>query len=325
MTRLRIGTRGSLLALWQANHVKARLEALGAGLTVELVVIKTRGDLILDVPLALVGGKGLFVKELEEALLRDEADLAVHSMKDVPARLADGLTLAAISAREDASDALVFPLAQPAASASEDPLAPLAHGARVGTSSLRRMCQLLARRPDLDVIALRGNVDTRVRKLDAGEYDAIVLATAGLTRLGHAARIGVRLPLTLSLPAAGQGALGIETRAADAATRAKVVAAMHDEAGACAVRAERALLLRVEGGCQAPIAAHAQLVGGELTLEALVGSPDGLRVVRGIRRGPADAPESLGHALADELLARGAATILAECHAAIQPLSPPRA
>lgn len=304
MDRIRIGTRGSALALWQANHVKARLEAAEARLAVELVVIKTKGDKILDAPLAKIGGKGLFVKEIEEALLRGDVDLAVHSMKDVPAEMTPGLVLAAISAREDPHDAIVSP---------HGGLAALPPGAHVGTSSLRRVCQLRARRPDLRITPLRGNVDTRLRRLDAGEFDAIVLAAAGLQRLGHGARIAERLPFDVCLPAIGQGALGLQARADDAATIRRARAAMHDETAWACVMAERTVMACLEGGCQTPMAAHAVEVDGLLAVAALVGTPDGKETIRVTARGPVGDPERVGRAAAEELLARGAAPILERC------------
>ena len=303
--RIVIGTRGSALALWQANHVKSRLEARTPGLSVELVVIKTKGDKILDAPLAKVGGKGLFVKEIEEALSRREVDLAVHSMKDVPAELQPGLVLAAVSTREDPHDAVV--------TRSGVGLASVPRGGVVGTSSLRRVCQLMALRPDVKTVPLRGNVDTRLKKLDAGEFDAIVLAAAGLVRLGHAGRIGERLSFASCLPAIGQGALGLETRAGDERVIAKVREAMHDESAAACVLAERAFLGRLEGGCQTPIAGHATLRDGVLELEGLVGEADASVMLRDrVTGSPAD-PAALGVMLADRLLARGAAGILARC------------
>ena len=297
-----IGTRGSALALWQANHVKATLERLH-GVSVSLQVIKTVGDKILDAPLAKVGGKGLFVKELEEALLRRETDLAVHSMKDVPTEMPAGLVLTAISAREDPHDVAV--------TRDGRGLWEQRQGAKVGTSSLRRVCQILHRRPDFEVESLRGNVDTRLRKLDEGQYDAIVLAAAGLRRLGHADRISESLSLDASLPAIGQGALGLECREDDAEVRALLVP-LHDAATAAAVRCERAFLARLEGGCQTPIAAHATVRGDRLAVEGLVGRVDGTEILRGSSDGPAADPESLGVKLAEELLGRGAAKILEE-------------
>ncbi|HTM22599.1 MAG TPA: hydroxymethylbilane synthase [Kofleriaceae bacterium] len=301
--KTRIATRGSALALWQANHVRDALRAREPGLEVDLVVIKTQGDKILDVPLAAVGGKGLFVKEIEQALVDGAADIAVHSMKDVPADLAPGLTMAAMSAREDPRDALV--------SAGGRRFAELPVGARVGTSSLRRQCQLLAARSDLRILTLRGNVPTRLRKLDDGDYDAVVLAAAGLVRLGHADRITEHLDPALSLPAVGQGVLGLETRADDAASIARVRAALHDADGADQVIAERAFLARLGGGCQTPLAAHATLAGPDLWIQGLVGTPDGTRILRAQRSGPRAQAADLGRQVADELLAQGAAAILA--------------
>ncbi len=306
MSTLVVATRGSALALWQANHVKAKLEADDPELRVTLLVLKTKGDKILDVPLAQVGGKGLFVKEIEEALLRKDAQLAVHSMKDVPAELESGLILAAVSAREDAHDVLI--------SKGNQRLAELPQGAHVGTSSLRRVCQLRAVRPDLRISALRGNVDTRLRKLDEGEYDAIVLAAAGLLRLGHGDRISERLPFDISLPAIGQGALGLETRADDPDAIARVRRVLHDEVTAACVTAERAFLARLHGGCQTPIAAHARLAEGVLQMEGLVGATDGSTILRLTTAGPPAAAASLGRALADEMLAKGAAKVLGSHH-----------
>ncbi|MBI4510593.1 MAG: hydroxymethylbilane synthase [Deltaproteobacteria bacterium] len=302
-----IGTRGSALALWQANHVKARLEAADPGLSVELRVIKTKGDKILDAPLSQVGGKGLFVKEIEEALLAGQVDLAVHSMKDVPAELMPGLILAAVSQREDPRDVLV--------SRHAGGLDGLPPGGHVGTSSLRRICQLKARRPDLRIAPLRGNVDTRLRRLDAGDFDAVVLAAAGLVRLGHAARITEHLSADVSLPAVGQGALGLETREGDAATRDRVVGVLHDVSTADCVAAERAFLGRLNGGCQAPIGAHATLADGAISLDGLVGEVDGASILRAHVGGPRNRALSLGQELAEMLLARGAAEIIDRCRA----------
>ena len=304
-----IGTRGSALALWQANHVKATLEGLH-GVKVSLRVIKTQGDKILDAPLAKVGGKGLFVKELEEALLRREADLAVHSMKDVPTEMPAGLVLTATSVREDPHDVAV--------TRDGRGLWEQRQGARVGTSSLRRVCQVLARRPDFQVESLRGNVDTRLRKLDEGQVDAIVLAAAGLKRLGHGHRISETLSFEVSLPAIGQGALGLQCRIDDAEVRA-LVAPLDDPTTAAAVRCERAFLLRLQGGCQTPIAAHAVVAGDRLAVEGLVGRIDGTEILRGRLDGPLGDPESLGVQLADDLLARGAEKIL-DAMRALNPL-----
>jgi hydroxymethylbilane synthase len=299
---LRIATRRSQLALWQAEHVAERLRAHHPGVEVELLGLSTQGDRILDVPLAKIGGKGLFVKELETAMLEGRADLAVHSIKDVPMELPAGLVLGAILPREDPRDALV--------SGRFGHLAELPPGARVGTSSLRRQCQLRAARPDLQLLDLRGNVNTRLRRLDEREYDAIVLASAGLLRLGMEARIAHAFAPQELLPAVGQGAIGVELRADDAELHA-LLAPLHDPATADCVLAERALNRRLHGGCQVPIAAHAGLRGDRLELAALVGSLDGTRIVRGERGGARADAEALGIALADELLARGADAVLA--------------
>ncbi|HBB41367.1 MAG: hydroxymethylbilane synthase [Nitrospirae bacterium CG18_big_fil_WC_8_21_14_2_50_70_55] len=305
-TTLTIGTRGSKLALWQAHWVKGELEGHHPGLTVKLSVIKTTGDKITDVPLAQVGGKGLFVKEIEEALLSRRVDLAVHSMKDVPTAFPNGLGLVVTTQREDARDALLSP--------NHASIDALPHGARVGTASLRRQAQLLARRPDLAIFPLRGNLDTRLKKLTTGEYDAILLACAGLTRLGWGAGLTHPIPLEECLPAIGQGALGIECRLDDTATRDAVAFLNHPES-ADAVGAERSLLQRLEGGCQVPIAAHGRITGEVLRLDALVGDERGTQIIRGHREGQRQDALALGTALADELLARGARQILAEFYA----------
>ena len=302
-----IATRESALALWQANHVKDRLEALHPGLRVEIRGMKTQGDRILDVPLAKIGGKGLFVKELENALLDGSADIAVHSLKDVPMTLPEGLVLGAILTRESPLDALV--------STQFDALARLPPGARVGTSSLRRHSQLLGLRPDLRIASLRGNVNTRLARLDHGDYDAIILAAAGLTRLGLAARIREVLPADILLPAVGQGILGIECRSEDAATLARIQPLIDAQTTCCAT-AERAFNRRLQGGCQVPIGGHATLCGTTLTLAGLVASLDGREVIRGRRSGPAVSAESLGVELADELLAAGADRLLRAVHEA---------
>jgi hydroxymethylbilane synthase len=305
--KLVIATRGSALALWQAEHVKARLLAVGPQLQLDLEVdfnvIKTSGDLILDVPLAKVGGKGLFVKEIEQALLANEADLAVHSMKDVPALLAPGLELCAVSTREVPWDALC----------AREPvtLATLPQGARVGTSSMRRQCQLMARRPDLQISMLRGNVPTRLRKLDEGVYDAIVLAAAGLTRLGLGERITYLLSEEESLPAVAQGVLGLEIRQGDTAMREIVRAAMNDEREEPRVEAERSFLAAMGGSCQTPLAAFAQWDGEALRVSGLCGMPDGTRVLRAQVRGEATAAAALGGELAKLLRGQGADEILA--------------
>jgi len=299
---LRLGTRGSALAITQSGWVKRQLEAAHPGLSVELVRIKTTGDKITDVPLARVGGKGLFVKEIEEALLDGSVDLAVHSMKDVPAELPAALHIAVTTRREDVRDALI--------SRSGEPLARLPHGAKVGTSSLRRRAQLLAARPDLEILPLRGNLDTRLRKLGENEMEAIILAAAGLHRMGLEARITECLAYDVMLPAIGQGALGIELRREDARAHALTKFLDHPET-AVAVVAERALLAKLEGGCQVPIAAMGRLIDGRLRLEALVADLDGRRIIRGhVEGGPGEAA-SLGLKLAEELLSQGAGEILA--------------
>jgi len=299
---IRIATRQSRLALWQAEHVAKRLRIFHPRLTVELVGMTTRGDQLLDSPLAKIGGKGLFVKELEQGILTGAADLAVHSMKDVPAELPPGLTLAVVLAREDPRDAFVS-----RHYADPDQLPP---GARVGTSSLRRQCQLAARHPELDIRPLRGNVNTRLAKLDAGEFDAIVLAAAGLKRLGMEDRITAYLTPEMSLPAIGQGVIGIECRANDARVL-NYIQALADPATQICIDAERAFNARLQGGCQVPIAGHAQLQeNNRLWLRGLVGEPDGRRIIAGDVHGAAAQAEALGVALAEKLLARGAAEIL---------------
>ncbi|OGW60976.1 MAG: hydroxymethylbilane synthase, partial [Nitrospirae bacterium RBG_16_64_22] len=300
-SRVRIGTRGSALALWQANHVSGLLKGANEELEVEIVMIKTTGDKILDSPLAQVGGKGLFVKEIEEALLSGEVDLAVHSLKDVPAFFPDGLGLAAVLEREAPRDAL---LAQRGASLDELPKC-----ARVGTSSLRRQAQLLHLRPDLEIATLRGNVDTRVRKLDSGDYDAIVLAAAGLKRMGLAGRVSAYLGIEALLPAVGQGAIGIETRVDDPETR-RIVEALNHAETRTAVSAERAFLRRLEGGGQVPIAAHAVVSGGSLMISGLVASLDGRTVIRDQVEGASDRSDALGVSLAKRILERGGREIL---------------
>jgi len=303
---LRIATRQSLLALWQAEYVKARLESLHGDLNVELVTMVTKGDKILDTPLAKIGGKGLFVKELESAMLEGRADIAVHSMKDVPMEFPEGLGLAVICERENPTDAFV--------SNTYEHLDQLPVGAIVGTSSLRREVQLRERRPDLVIKSLRGNVQTRLGKLDAGDYDAIILASAGLIRLKLEERIRYRIPAEDSLPAGGQGAVGIECRMDDQATL-DLLAPLNDEPTAIRVLAERALNRRLEGGCQVPIGCYAELEGDQVWLRGLVGRPDGTKVLRDEIRGPAAEAEALGVQLADRLLAAGADTILAEVYA----------
>ncbi|MGP3229540.1 hydroxymethylbilane synthase [Serratia bockelmannii] len=302
---IRIATRQSPLALWQAHYVQQRLMASHPGLQVELVPMVTRGDVILDTPLAKVGGKGLFVKELELALLEGRADIAVHSMKDVPVDFPAGLGLTTICEREDPRDAFV--------SNRFASLDQLPQGSVVGTSSLRRQCQLRERRPDLIVRDLRGNVGTRLAKLDNGDYDAIILAVAGLKRLGLEQRIRSPLSAEECLPAVGQGAVGIECRLDDSVTRA-LLAPLNHAATETRVRAERAMNTRLEGGCQVPIGSYAELDGDSLWLRALVGAPDGSQMVRGERRGPVAEAERMGVELAEELLARGAREILREVY-----------
>lgn len=298
---LRIATRKSALALWQAEYVKARLEHLHPDITVSLVPMVSRGDKLLDSPLAKIGGKGLFVKELEAAMMAGEADLAVHSMKDVPMEFPEGLGLYAICEREDPRDAFV--------SNRYETVAGMPAGSVVGTSSLRRQAQLMARRPDLKVHFLRGNVNTRLAKLDAGEYDAIILAAAGLMRLGFQERIGYAMAPEESLPAGGQGAVGIECRTDDTELHA-LLAPLNDHDSALRVRAERALNHRLNGGCQVPIACYALRENGEIWLRGLVGQPDGSLLISAEARGPENDPEKLGVAVADDLLAQGAQAIL---------------
>lgn len=314
---LRIASRNSPLAMWQANHVKCALEQVWPGLDVVVIGFTTRGDRILDTALSKVGGKGLFVKELEIALLEHSADIAVHSMKDVPMDLPQGLELTTICEREDARDALV--------SEHYSELNALPAGTRVGTSSLRRQCQLRSRYPELDIGDLRGNVNTRLAKLDRGEYGAIILATAGLVRLDMAARIRQRIPVGISLPAAGQGAIGIECRADDDTTKGLIRTLHHRQTALC-VDAERAVNRRLQGGCQVPVACygeihvdessasqtgHDQTRNEQLCLRALVGSVDGKTILSEEAWGNAEKGEMIGIELADRLLDRGAGKVLA--------------
>jgi hydroxymethylbilane synthase len=303
-----IGTRASKLALWQAEWVKSELQRMNPGLQVELNKIKTTGDKILDVPLAMVGGKGLFVKEIEEAMLRGEADLAVHSMKDVPTEFPEGLELAAICKREDPRDAFITAAKSPIRSFKDMP-----HGSTIGTSSLRRSCQLLSLRPDIRIMQLRGNLETRLRKLDEGQFDAIILAVAGVKRLGWADRITELLPADISLPAIGQGAIGIECRTDDDFIH-KLIAPLNHEESAICVRAERALLKRLEGGCQVPIAAYAIISEGKLIMDSLVGSISGDRIIRDHAEGRPEDAEDIGTKLGESLLSKGADKILAEVY-----------
>jgi hydroxymethylbilane synthase len=298
-----IGTRASRLAVWQAEWVKAQLESAHPGLTIRLERIKTSGDKILDVPLAKIGGKGLFVKEIEEALLAKTVDLAVHSMKDVPMQLPEGLDLVCVPEREDPHDALICRTAKS--------LDDLPKGAKVGTSSLRRQSQLLHYRPDLQIDMLRGNLDTRMRKLQDGQYEAIVLAAAGLRRLGWADSITALIPADICLPAIGQGALAIEADVTHQALGA-AVAPLHHVPTAIAVSAERAFLTRLEGGCQVPIAAYATLQGNEIRLEGLIASVDGRTILRDTVIGPSSEAQLLGVRLAELLLERGGREILSQ-------------
>ena len=301
--RIVIATRESRLALWQAEHIKVRLEAAYSGCRVELLGMTTRGDQILDRPLAKVGGKGLFIKELEAALLEGRADIAVHSMKDVPMVMGEEFALACITERETPFDAFVS-----SRYASLDDMPP---GAVVGTSSLRRESQIHAQYPFLGVTSLRGNLDTRLRKLDEGQFDAIILAAAGLSRLGLASRIRAVLPAEVSLPAAGQGALGIECLA----TRTDLVACLQvlaDTDTTACVTAERAFSRALAGSCETPLGVYGEMRAGRVLLRGFVALPDGSRVVRGEREGAPQEAGSLGQALADDLLARGAREILAE-------------
>ncbi|MFQ5642793.1 MAG: hydroxymethylbilane synthase [Thiogranum sp.] len=304
-SRLRIATRKSPLALWQANHVRDVLMARHPDLDVELLTMTTQGDKILDTPLAKVGGKGLFVKELETGMLEGRADLAVHSMKDVPVEFPEGLCLAAVLPREDPRDVLI--------SNTWSSIDELPQGARLGTSSLRRQSQLRARRPDLRILDLRGNVNTRLAKLDSGDYDAIMLAAAGVKRMGWKARISEFLPPERFLPAIGQGAIGIEIRSDDARLQA-LVGELNDAQTATRVAAERALNEALQGGCQVPIAGYAELSHGVILLRALVGRPDGTELVQGVISGKPGDAEELGRVLAEDLLSRGAKQILDEVY-----------
>lgn len=298
---IRIATRKSALALWQAEYVKTRLEAAHPGLIVSLVPMVSRGDKLLDSPLSKIGGKGLFVKELETALLDNEADIAVHSMKDVPMDFPEGLGLFCICEREDPRDAFV--------SNTFSSLEALPPGSVVGTSSLRRQAQLLARRPDLQIRFLRGNVNTRLAKLDAGEYDAIILAAAGLIRLGFEDRITSAISVDDSLPAGGQGAVGIECRSADSEIHA-LLAPLHHDDTATRIFAERALNKHLNGGCQVPIACYAVLEGEQVWLRGLVGDPSGGQLLSAQARAPRRDAEALGVRVAEDLLSQGANEIL---------------
>ncbi|PYX34692.1 MAG: hydroxymethylbilane synthase [Acidobacteria bacterium] len=301
MGRLRIGSRGSQLALWQANHISDLLRAQGH--SVELEIIKTTGDKITDVALAKVGTKGMFTKEIEEALVENRVDLAVHSLKDLPTEVADDFEIAAITTRENPRD--VF------CSVKFGSIEALPQSASVGTTSLRRQAQLMAIRPDLRIYPLRGNVDTRLRKLEAGEYDAIILAAAGLSRLGKTQLVRQVIPVEVMTPAAGQGALGIEIRSSDAATR-RLITFLDDAAARITTTCERALLNRLGGGCQVPIGAFAQVQNGRIRLDALVAHPEGTKVLRETREG--DDPVRLGDEVGETLLRRGGDAILEEVY-----------
>lgn len=309
-SELKIGTRGSQLALFQANWVKDRLVQAHPDLRVTLIKIKTTGDKIQDAPLAKIGGKGLFVKEIEEALLKKRIDFAVHSIKDVPTELPEGLHLSVITKREDPRDVLI--------SKDGKPLKDLSKGAKIGTSSLRRQAQLLHFRSDFELIPLRGNLDTRLKKLKTMNLDAIVLALAGVKRLGFDEKITEIIPPEVSLPAIGQGALGIETRMADQEVESQI-RLLNDRDSSIAISAERAFLKKLEGGCQVPIAAFARIVGTTLHIDGLVGTIDGKRLIRHHMEGPIERAESLGVELAEILLGEGAKEILDEVYQRSQP------
>jgi len=303
LNALRIATRKSELALWQADEVKRRLSA--HDLSSVLVKMSTRGDEILDKPLASIGGKGLFVKNLQRGMMEGEADMAVHSMKDMPATFPEGLHLGSVMAREDPTDCFV--------SNNYNSLDDLPKGAVVGTCSLRRQCQLLERRPDLDIQPLRGNINTRLQKLDDGLYDAIILASAGLIRLEKQDRMTMPLPIDVMLPACGQGIIGIECKSGDAGTN-KAIANLHDQDAADRVSCERSLNARLGGSCSTPIAAYAEIEGDNLVLQALVGMPDGSRIVRASGTGSRANAAELGVSVAEDLLANGGESIVALFH-----------
>jgi hydroxymethylbilane synthase len=298
---LKIGTRGSELARTQAGWVADRIRQRHPGFLVELVAIRTKGDIMQDVSLVEIGGKGVFIKEIEEALLAGEVDLAVHSMKDVPAELPEALEIAVIPLREDPRDVLI--------SRQGRKIEQMPRGARIGTGSLRRGFQLRSRMPDLEIVPLRGNLDTRIRKLETENLDGVIVAAAGLRRMGWVARATQFLPVEVMLPAVGQGALGIETRREDAHTR-EAVSFLHDPVTFYEVGAERAFLRRLGGGCRLPIAAYAKRSGGELAAQALIGSPDGRTVIRHAVKGPWEEFEKLGGELAEHILAQGGRALL---------------
>ncbi|MBV9926478.1 MAG: hydroxymethylbilane synthase [Acidobacteria bacterium] len=313
MKEIIIGSRGSKLALWQSEWVKARLEALDPGVKVRIEIFKTQGDVRTDVPLASIGGQGVFTKELEVALLDRRVDVAVHSLKDLPTITPEGLAITATPEREDPRDALVL---RAGAGVEADTISALAEGAVVGTSSLRRIAQLRHLRPDVRIKDLRGNVDTRLRKLDAGEYDALILASAGLRRLGFGGRISAAIGQDEMISAVGQGSLGIETRSDDEETNA-LVSRLDDPRTRAAVTAERALLRSLGGGCQVPIAAHATVGGGRLSIAGLVAALDGSRVLRESLEGDAADAKRVGEDLAARLLERGAGELLTESNAQV--------
>lgn len=302
---IKIATRQSPLALWQAEYVADRLQKAHPGIKTELVKMVTKGDKILDAPLAKIGGKGLFVKELEMGMLEGTADIAVHSMKDVPVEFPEGLHLAVILPREDPRDAFV--------SNKYQSLDELPDNAKIGTSSLRRQCQIAEHLPQAQILSLRGNVNTRLTKLDAGNYDAIILAAAGLKRLGFSDRITQLLDTTVSLPAIGQGAVGIECRADDVEIN-QLLAPLHDQESTIRVRAERAMNARLNGGCQVPIAGFAELRNGQLFMRGLVGKPDGSVIYRAEQSGVIEQAGEIGRSIADELLASGAGVVLQELY-----------
>ncbi|NIQ02937.1 MAG: hydroxymethylbilane synthase [Nitrospinaceae bacterium] len=303
--KIRIGTRGSPLALWQAHWIKAQLETVHEDLTVELVKIKTSGDKIQDVPLAKVGGKGLFTKEIEESMLKYGTDIAVHSMKDVPVRFPPGLGLSVVTEREDPRDVLV--------SRNHVTLDDLPKGAKVGTGSFRRTTQLLAYRPDLSVVPMRGNLETRLKKLETEGLDAVILAAAGLIRMDMADRISQFIEPEIMLPGGGQGAVGIESRKEDLAVMNRIFPLDHEDSHT-ALEAERGFLKRLEGGCQVPIGVYAIVDNEMIRLRGLVGSLDGKQIIRGEQTGSTEDPEELGFQLAGELLEKGADKILKEVY-----------
>jgi hydroxymethylbilane synthase len=300
-----IGSRGSQLALWQTNYIKSTLESLHPALSIRVEIIKTLGDKILDSPLSKIGDKGLFTKEIEHALLEKKIDLAVHSLKDIPTKLPDGLTIGAITKREDVRDVFI------ANKRTAIPFAELPKGAAIATGSLRRKSQLLRHRPDFIIMDIRGNLNTRMQKLDESEWGGMILAKAGVMRLGWDGRITDVLPFDIMLPAVGQGALAVEIRSHDTAIK-ELIQPLHHEPTARAVYAERALLRRLEGGCQVPIGAIGVAENSQLTLQAMIGSLDGKRVVRGFIKGLPGHAEQLGTSLAEQLLARGGKEILDE-------------